>query len=376
MLVERIKLKNFRNYRETEVVFDKGVHVFSGFNAQGKTNLLEAIFLAVLGKSFRAGHDDELIRWGEECSIVESSFSNHVAEHSLVFKLHRGAVRENILNGQQVKKKEVIGLLNAVFFSPEDLWLIKGSPSGRRRYIDFSIAQSDSVYYQNLLRYNRVLLQRNQLLKKINAGFSKKNLLDLWDEQLSFLAEKISLKRVERVKELSNASNMIHSRITNGAEDFSAHYLIYCGSDMTENNYSEWFKNKLIVAREKDIARGTTDVGPHKDDICFTLNSYDGKIFASQGQQRTIVLSLKLAEIEIIRQITGEYPLLLLDDVMSELDEIRKDKLVETISDKIQTFITGTEDMNYLNSVMSNQYHIEEGKVIKISGGRDFERAK
>ena len=200
--------------------------------------------------------------------------------------------------------------------------------------------------------------------------------MDLWDEQLSFLAEKISLKRVERVKELSNASNRIHSRITNGAEDFSAHYLIYCGSDMTENNYSEWFKNKLIVAREKDIARGTTDVGPHKDDICFTLNSYDGKIFASQGQQRTIVLSLKLAEIEIIRQITGEYPLLLLDDVMSELDEIRKDKLVETISDKIQTFITGTEDMNYLNSVMSNQYHIEEGKVIKISVGRDFERAK
>lgn len=370
MLVERIRLKNFRNYQETDISFEQGVHVFSGFNAQGKTNLLEAIFLAVLGKSFRANHDDELIRWDASDSIVECFFSNHVAAHNIVFKMHRGIGRENILNGQQVRKKELIGLLNAVFFSPEDLWLIKGSPSGRRRFIDFSIAQSDSVYYQNLLRYNRILLQRNQLLKKINAGLSKRNLLDVWDEQLISLAESISVKRFERVKEIAVAAKRIHAGITNGAEDFSAHYLIYCGADMEENNYHEWFKEKLIISREKDIARGTTDVGPHKDDICFSINSYDGKMFASQGQQRTIVLSLKLAEIEIIRQITGEYPILLLDDVMSELDEVRKEKLVEAISGKIQTFITGTEDMNYLKAVMPNKYHIEEGKIIIKSGGK------
>lgn len=363
MYINQLQLKNFRNYREISMAFDQGVHVFCGCNAQGKTNLLEAIFLAVLGKSFRAGHDDELIRWDENETTLCISFQNKIAEQTMRFNLKREGTRENILNGQPVKKKDIIGFLNAVFFSPEDLWLIKGSPIIRRRFVDIEISQVNPTYYHSLIQYNRALYQRNHLLKQINEGFAKQNMIDVWDEILIALAEKLVMERVATISKLSDIAYQVHKKITNGAEDFSAHYLIFGSSEEKENDYKRWYGDTLKLSRDRDIRRGSTDIGPHKDDLNFTINSRDGKTFASQGQQRTAVLSLKLAEIELMYQHIGEYPLLLLDDVMSELDEKRRINLIEAIDGKVQTFITGTEKINALKGLKPSYYSVDSGSV-------------
>ena len=363
MIVEKVHMKNFRNYATLAMSFDGGVHLFSGFNAQGKTNLLEAIFLSAMGKSFRTGHDEELIGWEASESSVDIVFSNKVAVHELSFLFLRGEGRENKLNGRIVRKKDIIGLMNAVLFSPEDLWLVKGNPSARRRFIDFELSQSDPLYYHDLIKYNRVLIQRNQLLKKINEGSENCKLLEPWDDQLISLAVKVVLGRIRRIKRLNFEASMIHGKVTGGAEEFSARYFIFGENNMAETEYEEKKKKKTLSNRTKDIMHGTTDFGPHKDDIIFLINGHDAKTFASQGQQRTIVLALKMAEIEIMKQITGEYPVLLLDDVMSELDGKRKEKLIESITGKVQTFITGTEEMDCLRSVNHNCYYINDGHV-------------
>jgi len=368
MDINQVKLKNFRNYKELSIFFNKGVHVFFGCNAQGKTNLLEAIFLAVLGKSFRTNYDEELIQWETNESNIRINFSNKIADHTVDFRLKREGNRENILNGQPVKKKDIIGLLNAVFFSPEDLWLIKGTPSIRRRFIDFGISQTNRSYYSALLQYNRALFQRNHLLKQINSGFAKKNVLSSWNEVLVVLADKLVMERSATIYQLSEIANKVHKKITAGAEEFSAHYFIFGKEENNETDYKKWYEEKLKGSLEKDIRKGTTDIGPHKDDLLFLLNSYDEKIFASQGQQRTSILSLKLAEIELMRLNTGEYPILLLDDVMSELDEKRRMKLIEEIDGKVQTFITGTEKINSLMELKPTYYFVDTGIVRQQSG--------
>ena len=365
MHIKKIQMKNFRNYRDLSLDFDQGVHVFFGCNAQGKTNLLEAIFLSVLGKSFRAGNDDELINWDTNESSLCVDFQNNVAEHSLTFRLKREGTRENILNGQNVKKKDIIGFLNAVFFSPEDLWLIKGSPSVRRRFIDFEISQINPGYYQALIQYNRVLYQRNHLLKQVSEGFSKRTMIDVWDESIIILAEKLVTERIATIRQLSDIAYNVHKKITDGAEDFSAHYFIFGKAEETKWNYKQWYGETLKLSRDKDIRRGSTEIGPHKDDLYFMINSYDVKTFASQGQQRTSVLSLKLAEIELIRQRIGEYPILLLDDVMSELDEKRRVNLIEEIDGKIQTFITGTDKVNEMRGLHPTYYSVDSGLVCR-----------
>ena len=245
MLVEQVALKNFRNYSSLEMAFDSGVHLFSGDNAQGKTNLLEAIFLSAMGKSFRAGHDDELIGWEAGEGNVEVRFSNRIAAHAMNFKFRRGEGRENILNGRPVRKKELIGLMNAVLFSPEDLWLIKGNPAARRRFLDFELSQTDSLYYQDLMRYNRILVQRNQLLKRISEGSEKSGVLDPWDEHLIALAVKIVGRRLERVERLSDEAGEIHGKITGGAENFSARYLIYGEKTTVSGEYGDWYRETL-----------------------------------------------------------------------------------------------------------------------------------
>jgi DNA replication and repair protein RecF len=363
MNITQLQLKNFRNYTDLSLGFDQGVHVFFGCNAQGKTNLLEAIFLAVLGKSFRAGNDDELIRWNTDESNLCIDFQNRIADHSLRFRLKREGNRENFLNEQPVKKKEIIGFLNAVFFSPEDLWLVKGSPAVRRRFLDFEISQVNPPYYQALLQYNRALYQRNHLLKQINDGYAKRNMIDIWDEELIVLADKLVAQRIASSCQLSDIAHRIHHKITNGAEDFSAHYFVFGKAEEKEADYKIWYGETLKVSRERDIRRGSTEIGPHKDDLNFTINNYDGKTFASQGQQRTIVLSLKLAEIELMHQQLGEYPLLLLDDVMSELDEKRRVNLIEEIDGKVQTFVTGTEKINALRGLKPTYYSVDCGAV-------------
>ena len=371
MQINQVLLKNFRNYRDLTICFDQGVHVFCGSNAQGKTNLLEAIFIAVLGKSFRASNEEEVIHWdAHECNL-QVGFQNKIAEHLLKIKLKREGARENILNGQPVKKKDIIGLLNAVFFSPEDLWLIKGSPSGRRRFIDFVISQTSPTYYRTLIQYNRALYQRNNLLKQINEGIARRNVIEVWDESLSILAERLVNERVDTICELSAIAGQVHKKITNGAEEFSAHYLVFGSGEKKEYDYKSWYDKTLKETLEKDIRRGATEIGPHKDDLSFFINTHDERIFASQGQQRTSVLSLKLAEIELMLHHTGEYPILLLDDVMSELDEKRRANLIEEINGKVQTFITATKEINALSDLNPIYYYVNSGEVCQETGRFD-----
>lgn len=371
MNIRQLQLENFRNFHNLVINFNEGVHVFFGANAQGKTNLLEAMFLAVLGKSFRTGNDDEMIRWDTSESIVNIFFQNRVAEHSMRFRLKKEGTRENILNGNPVKKKNIIGILNAVLFSPEDLWLVKGSPAGRRRFIDIEISQTNPSYYQALLQYNRVLYQRNHLLRQIADGFGSRNTIEPWDEVLVSLAEKIVIERRNTIRQLSDIAHQVHYKITKGAEDFSAHYFVFGRSEEKEYDYKQWYGETLKISRERDIRRGSTESGPHKDDLIFLINSHDGKIFASQGQQRTAVLSLKLAEIELMKNNTEEYPLLLLDDVMSELDDKRRINLIEEIDGKVQTFITGNDKICELRGVKTTYYCIEDGLVCLKDGRLD-----
>ncbi len=367
MIVEQIKLTNFRNYKVFDFCFNTGVHIFTGQNAQGKTNILEAIFLAVLGKSFRAGHDEEMIRWTSQQAIIEISFVNAVARHDLKLSLSRDGIRENLLDGQGIKKREIVGYLNAVLFCPEDLGLIKGSPAIRRRFLDFTISQVDRKYYHELIKFNRVLLQRNNLLKKISYGSAKETFLEIWDEQLIDLAAALYYRRVAAIKLISELAERRYDKITNGAERFSAHYFVF--GRIAEDQifeYREWYRRKIYDFRGKDIRRGATEIGPHRDDIIFMIDEYPGKFFASQGQQRTAVLALKLAEIEIMKQTTGEYPILLLDDVMSELDGERRQKLITEIDGRIQTFLTGTEYLTGLNEMNATYYSVTGGNVVKV----------
>ena len=372
MNVTQIKLKNFRNYREAVIDFVPGVQVFVGKNAQGKTNLLEAIFFAVLSKSFRTSVDEEMIGWETEESRLTVLFQNRIAGHNLQFLLKKGEKRENLLNGQPVKKRDVIGYLNAVLFSPEDLLLVKGAPTGRRKFLDLEISQTQPAYYRTLLKYQRALFQRNVLLKQIQEGQAKRAVLDLWDEQISPLAEQLVRERQRNIGRLTEIAGRIHEKITAGRESFSANYCIYAAAGReTVSDYPTWYKEELKKSREKDIRRGTTEFGPHKDDIIFLINSRDGKSFASQGQQRTAVLSLKLAEIELMHEIIGEYPILLLDDVMSELDEKRRLNLIEEINGKVQTFITGTERIQGLGELKPTYYWIDSGTVSTEDGSLD-----
>ena len=366
MNVERIKLHNFRNYQELDFSFSQGVHIFTGNNAQGKTNLLEALFLAVLGKSFRAGKDDELIEWGKQSAKIEVEFYNLIASHSLKLDLYRDGTRKNVLDGQAIKKREIVGYLNAVLFCPEDLWLIKGSPSGRRRFIDLMISQVDRNYYQDFIKFNRILLLRNHLLKKIQQQSAKPKLLDIWDDQLIELAVKIHHRRNEVLREISELAGQIYAKITSGMETFSAHYCVFDQDNTEIDFYRKWYQKRLFEVRNNDIRRGNTEFGPHKDDINFMIDDYEAKLFGSQCQQRTAALSLKLAEIEMMKNITGEYPILLLDDVMSELDGQRRERLIQEIDGKIQTFMTGTEIAIGLEKFTATYYSVSSGVVERM----------
>ncbi len=369
MKVNRLKLSNFRNYEKIDMFFERGIHNLIGDNAQGKTNLLEAIFLAVLGKSFRAGNDDEMIRWDCASANVEIFYSNYISEHLLQLTMKRDGLRTNILDGNSKRKSEVVGSLNAVLFCTEDLWLIKGSPAIRRKFLDFTLSQIINKYYQYLLQYNRVILQRNHLLKKINYEKQKESLLDAWDDQLSELASQLFYNRIDLINQINIIANNKYKVLSNDGKNFSAAYLIYGVQDnfkINESNYRDWYQKKLRSLRIKDIIRGSTEIGPHKDDIGFFIDNYDAKYYSSQGQQRTAILSLKLAEIEIINNKIGEYPILLLDDVMSELDIHRRKKLIEEVNGKIQTFITGTDKIVWPDKLYYEDYSVVDGSIIKF----------
>lgn len=365
MRVNRIILRNFRNYQSLDIEFRSNINIFIGENAQGKTNILEAVYLGSVGKSHRTSDDDDLVGWDLPSGAVDVFFTRQGVDNKISFRLTNKQRKEILLNEFPIKPREVIGCLNTVLFSPEDLWLIKGAPMLRRRFLDMEISQAVSAYYRHLLQYNRILQQRNNLLKKIRERKASCEMLDTWDEQLSKTAAVLVGKRVESLKKMAMLANLMHRRLTSSKENLTIVYDQAGADEGTLSVNSEWYLNNYVKLRETDIGSGSTSIGPHRDDLILKVNSKDLRNFGSQGQQRTGILALKLAELEFLKSETGEYPVLLLDDVMSELDAQRREQLLLFIKDRIQTFITATEASLFPTVKIGHYYRVKEGKIME-----------
>lgn len=365
MKVNKIILNNFRNYVNLSLEFTHSINIFIGENAQGKTNILEAIYYGAMGHSHRTNTDAELIRWNEEGASISLFFSRLDVENSLLFKFSTGHNKQIIVNNHQVRPKELVGLLNVVLFSPEDLMLIKGMPAMRRRFLDIELSQVSPTYYQQLSKYNRIVAQRNTLLKKIRENKEKPEMLDAWDEQLATIGSQIVKKRQLMIKKLAMLANLMHRKITNSKENLTVIYQKNGIDDTNIDNLADQYRSKLIESRQNDIWRGSTCVGPHRDDLILSVNGINLRTFGSQGQQRTGVLALKLAELEFIKSETGEYPVLLLDDVMSELDASRREHLISFIKDRVQTVITATEEKYFPDHEFGKFHHVQNGTIVE-----------
>ncbi|MBP5255179.1 MAG: DNA replication/repair protein RecF [Lachnospiraceae bacterium] len=364
MRIESLDLRNFRNYRELHLDFGDGIHIFYGDNAQGKSNLLEAVFLLASGRSFRNSKDREMIRFDEEECHLKGGFLKEDLKLRIDMHLKNAGNRGIALNGVKLRKtRELVGKVPCVLFSPEDLEIVKKGPSERRRFLDSEISLIDPIYLNDLSQYKKALEQRNQLLKDIAFEPSLKDMLDVWDEQLVRFGRNMTAVRRRFLSELSEDVSRIHRSISGDREDLRLFYE----PDVSEEAFAE----KLFRNRENDIRNRNTSCGPHRDDFEFrlTLSSgerpADARVYGSQGQQRTAALSLKLAEIEIVRRKTGETPLLLLDDVLSELDRNRQEYLIDSL-EHIQTLITctGLDDFVNHQDALRKVYHVANGEIV------------
>lgn len=359
MRFKSIELSDFRNYKDLSLNFHPKTNILYGDNAQGKTNILEALYLCCTTRSHKASKDKEMIRIGKEEAHLRIGIEKEGIDHTIDMHLKKNRSKGIAIDGVPIKKSsELIGLVQVVFFSPEDLGIIKDGPGERRRFIDMELCQLDKVYLYDLARYNRIVGQRNNLLKQI--GFNKDLLdtLSIWDLQLEDYGKKIIKRRKEFVFQLNKIVYEIHKRISGGKEELFLEYE----PNVTEDD----FEKKLRGAMERDISQRTSTVGPHRDDIKFLIQDTDIRKFGSQGQQRTCALSLKLAEIEILRKEKKTEPILLLDDVLSELDRSRQNYLLDHI-ENIQTIITCTGLEEFINRrlAMNRVYKVINGTVFR-----------
>lgn len=355
MIIKSIELANYRNYDNLQISFDKGVNILYGDNAQGKTNVLEAIYLSATTKSHKGSKDKEIIKFEKEEGHIRSIIERHDMEYRVDMHLRKNKSKGIAINGQKIKKaSELIGLLNVVFFSPEDLSIIKDGPSERRRFIDMELCQLDKSYLYNLNQYNKILNNRNKLLKDIIYKPSLKDTLDIWDEQLVQYGSQIIKRRAVFIEELNDIIYDIHRNLSGEKEEL---YIAY-----EPDTDAEIFAAKIRINRDKDLKLSQTTCGPHKDDCIFKIGDLDIRKYGSQGQQRTAALSLKLSEIELVKRVTKDTPVLLLDDVLSELDSKRQNHLLNSIGD-IQTIITCTG----LDDFINNRFEIN--KIFKVTAG-------
>lgn len=375
MKIKGLYLHNFRNYSLCSLQFPAMVNIFYGKNAQGKTNLLEAIFYAAFGMSHRTFQEDDLFGDGRREMAVKADFTSFDSDYEIKIKRYEqnGRIKkELLLDNVNIKAKEHYGTLNTVMFSPEDLQLIKGEPQLRRRFFDMQIAQTDKAYYELLVKYNRLLQQRNRLLKEIRDNNGDKGQLNLWNNELSASAARIIKKRLAALEELMVIASGIYASIAGGSERLLINYALKTSndfilqqSDRTESEWQEFYLKELHERQALDILRGNTSIGPHRDDLFFYVSGKLLKAFGSQGQQRSAALALKLAQLEYVKNNTGEYPVLLLDDVMSELDSERRTHLLKFIDGRVQTFIT-VNDKHLIPDLNNNAYfYIENGKVMQ-----------
>lgn len=355
MYIKSIQLSGYRNYINSTVYFDKGTNILFGDNAQGKTNILESIFMCATTKSHKGAKDKEVINFDEPEAHITMYMDKSGDEIKIDMQIRRDKSKVVAVNGSKIRKAtELLGLLNVVLFSPEDLSIIKDGPGERRRFVDTELCQLDAIYLYNLSKYNKIVEQRNKLIKDSFYNQELLDTLNIWDSQLVSYGKQIISKRDVFIDELNSIIGEVHKKLTNGKEELEIHYE----PDVEENE----FERKLFDNREKDIRYKITGVGPHRDDFSFIVNGIDIRKFGSQGQQRTAALSLKLSEIEIVKKITGHVPVLLLDDVLSELDSNRQNYLLGSIGD-IQTIITCTG----LDDFVNNNFQIN--KVINVVNG-------
>lgn len=357
MWIESLECKNFRNYKHLAVQFDKGLNFLYGDNAQGKTNIIEAIYICSSSRSHKGSKDRELIYFGEDEAHIRLKLNKKNVTHKIDFHLRKNKTKGIAINGFPIKKaSELFGLLNIVVFSPEDLFIVKNGPSERRKFIDRELCKVSPLYLKNLTEYTRVLNQRNKLLKDISTNEGLKSTLDVWDEQFISYGIKLIKDRRKFLKDITCIMQPIHGNITGSSEEIILKYE----PSITEKDFSEG----LFLARQRDMGLMQSTVGPHRDDFSILVNDVDIRKFGSQGQQRSAALSLKLSEIQMLKSVSGDDPVLLLDDVFSELDSHRQEYLLSEIK-KTQTILTGTglDDLVRENIKIDKLFYIKKGTV-------------
>lgn len=370
MFLEGLILENYRNYEHTHIDIDRKINFIIGNNAQGKTNILEAIYMLALSKSHRSNKEEEIIKWGQEKAQIIGQINIHDRPMELKVSIYQKGKKVEINQIEQKKISSFVGQAKAVLFAPEDLFLIKGSPQQRRRFIDMGLSQVKVRYMSELINYQKVLRQRNQYLKDAGKCYCPlpkdrvekdqvKDMLEIWDMQLVEYGRAIIEMRSSYIEEISKLAERQQENMTAGQEKLE---IIYEPSVTAEK-----FADKLRENQTRDLFAGSTSYGPHRDDISFYINGKDAKIYGSQGQQRTVALAIKLAELEYMSQKIQDSPLLLLDDVLSELDQDRQKQLLDSIDKKTQTFITAT-DIDSMNEDLVSEasiFRVQAGKIVK-----------
>lgn len=357
MIIESVDLQNYRNYKFLNMTFDNKINIIYGDNAQGKTNILESLYVCATSKSHRGSKDKDIIRFGNDEAHIKVMVKKHGMNYRLDMHLKKNKTKGIAVNGIPIRRAvELFGIINIIIFSPEDMNIIKNGPSERRRFMDMELSQLDKIYLSNLVNYNKVVVQRNKLLKQLqfSGDSGLVDMLDVWDMQLVRYGSEIIKRRMDFIDNINSIIRPVHSKLSGNKEILNLRY-IPCTT--TDN-----FKDEVIRSRERDIKFKMTNVGPHKDDVAFFINDKDVRKYGSQGQQRTCALSLKLAEIELVKKVINDTPVLLLDDVLSELDANRQNFLLDSIGD-IQTIITCTG----LDEFVNNRFSIN--RIFKVVNG-------
>lgn len=357
MIVKSLELNNFRNYKNLQMEFDRGTNILYGDNAQGKTNILEAVYLSGTSKSHKSSKDREMIRFKKEESHIRTIVDKHDISYQIDMHLKKNKTKGIAINGVPIRRaSDLFGIVNFVFFSPEDLNILKSGPSERRRFLNLELCQLNKMYLHNLSHYNKVMKQRNTLLKDIYFNPSLEETLDIWDEQLVNYGCEIIKERRKFIDNLNDIIAGIHRNLSGNMEELVIKY-----EPDTEEHI---FLNKISMNRENDKKIKTTSAGPHRDDVTFLIKDIDVRKYGSQGQQRTCALSLKLAEIQLVKQMIKDTPVLLLDDVLSELDSNRQNFLLNSIHD-IQTIIscTGLDEFVKNRFEINKVFHVVNGTV-------------
>ena len=360
MFIEKLELKNYRNYESLDIDLSNDVNIFFGDNAQGKTNILESIYLCATASSHRGSKDKDIIKFDNDEAHIKLFTKKREMSYRIDMHLKKNKAKGIAINGVPVKRiSEIFGILNVILFSPEDLSIIKDGPSKRRKFLDVELCQIDKIYLNNLINYNKILNQRNKVLKDYERVNNVDTMLDVLDEQLITYSKVIIKRRKEFIKELNGIVFNIHSKISDNKEKIN---IVY------KPNIDEKIEDMYLLNRANDKKYRTTSIGPHRDDMVFMNDKEDIRVYGSQGQQRTVALSLKLAEIELVKNRIGDNPILLLDDVLSELDDKRQHHLIDSLKD-VQTLITCTGVNDFVNKQAG------KNKLFKVINGTVDERS-